>query len=281
MKIDGWERETSIFAGQMARFIFVFIVVIAQIRLGAQVFRGQVFMKEDAQVFLNHIYVTNLSTHKTVLTNYNGEFSLSVKAGDKVRFTSIISERKDISVSQEMLNNSHNFIELKRAYIEIPEVVIRFKPTGNLHADVAKLKAAEKTLEVRKVIGLPEPKLSGEQTSDPLAFAGGGLSLNLNAIYDLISGEQKKKERLHEYEKMTRNISAVRKYFGDEYFTRLKIPVNMIDNFLQFIYSSDNIAHYIESKNLESIAIYIEKYQPIYLKRLQNSKIMSLENSKG
>ena len=67
-------------------------------------------------------------------------------------------------------------------------------------------------------------------------------------------------------------------YFGAEYFQKLRIPNNLIDNFLEFVYTSDNISHYFDAGNLEGTRTSIEKYLPIYLKRLESSKKMSIQD---
>lgn len=262
------------FCTTMKRLFFcLFLLLLSQIN--AQIFRGQIYMKDDSSIFLNHIYVTNLNTHKTVLSNYIGEFTIQAKPGDVIRFTSIISDRRDIRMTEAILNSPTNFIELKQAYYEIQEVVIRFKPTGHLKTDVLSMKSAEKKLEIAKVVGLPEPKGDGYSPENPPAsLTGGGLTFSIDTIYDIITGEQKKKRRLQEYEKMNNNITMLKNYFGNDYFEKIKIPQNLIDNFLQFVYTSDNIAPYIEVGNFEGTQPYIEKYLPIYLKRLYNSHVM-------
>ena len=77
---------------------------------------------------------------------------------------------------------------------------------------------------------------------------------------------------------MSRSIKALQDYFGDDYFIRLKIPKELIPNFLQFVYSSDNITTFLDANNFEATKIYIEKYLPIYLRRLQNSHIMQVRD---
>lgn len=231
-------------------------------------------MKEDAALYLNQIYVTNLNEQKTVLSNYNGEFNINVKVGDIVRFTSIITERKDIKITEDLLSKNLNIIELKPGYHDIKEVVIAWKPSGNFRKDVLSLKPDDKKMAVSKMIGLPQPKGDGLPPVLPVAsFQGGGLSFNIESIYDILSGERKKKERLYEYERMNNSVSKIRGYFGDDYFIKLKIPKNMINNFLQFVYSSDNIIALIDAKNIEQTTHYIEKYLPIYQKRLRNSNL--------
>ena len=255
----------------------LFLLLIFILKIQAQVFSGQVFMKENSSVYLNQVYVTNLAEQKTVLSNYNGEFRIKAKAGDIIRFTSIISERKDIKLTDDFIKNPVNFIELKPGYHDIQEVVITWKPSGNLRKDVLSLKQNEKKLAIAKTIGLPEPKGDGTPPIQPLAaFHGGGLTFSIESIYDAISGEAKKKQRLYEYEKMMKGIHAMKNYYGENYFTNLNIPKNLIDNFLQFVYASDNLTPFLENNNYEATKLYIEKYLPIYIKRLRSSNLANV-----
>ncbi len=259
------------------RIITFCLLFFATIWTNAQTVQGQIYMKEDSYVFLNQIFVTNIKDHKTILSNYNGEFVIPAKVGDVIRFTSIVTDRKDIIVTPEILANPKFYVELKPSYYEIQEIVIRFKPTGNLRTDVLALKKNEKSLEIAKMVGLPQPKGDGTSPTAPAAaLAGGGLTFSIDTIYDIISGDQKKKKRLYDYEKMSRNLNTMKNYFGEEYFTKLKIPKNLIDNFLQFVYSSDHISTFIEVGNIEATKPSIEKYVPIYLKRLRNSNLMEV-----
>ncbi|ROI13689.1 hypothetical protein [Epilithonimonas hominis] len=259
--------------------IFTIVLLLCLAKLQAQVLNGEIYIRDKSSLYLNQVYVTNINEHKSVLANYNGEFRIAAKEGDVIRFTSIATERKDITVTSQMLNLSKNFIELQIAYYEIQEVIISsFRPTGNLRKDVSMLKSSEKAFELRKMIGLPEPTGDGSLPELPVMSFNQGLSFSIDSIFDLISGEKKKKERYQQYEKMSRSIQALQDYFGDDYFIRLKIPKELIPNFLQFVYSSDNITTFLDANNFEAAKIYIEKYLPIYLRRLQNSHIMQVRD---
>ena len=76
-------------------------------------------MRDKSNFYLNQIYVTNLNEQKTYLTNYNGEFRIPAKVGDVIRFTSIVSERKDITLTKNILENTNNLIELELSLIHI------------------------------------------------------------------------------------------------------------------------------------------------------------------
>lgn len=248
----------------------------------AQTFSGSLFMRDHSSLYLNQIYVTNLNEQKTYLSNYNGEFKIPAKVGDVIRFTSIVSERKDITVTPELLASQVNLIELEVAYKVIEEVVLsRFKPTGNLKKDVRALDSKKSPLAIATIIGLPQPKGDGNPPTLPVAsLANGGFSISVESLYDVLSGERKKKQRLYEYEKMQLSITNIKNYFGEEYFTRIKIPKELIDNFLQFVYTSDYLNSIVETKNYEIIKISIEKYLPIYQKRLRTSNLQLILSNK-
>jgi hypothetical protein len=257
--------------------LFTLLLLVFLSKINAQLYSGEVFLKDNSVLYLNQVYVTNLTTQKTVLSDYNGDFNLPADASDIVRFTSIVTDRKDIKLTPQMMAQK-NLVELKIAYHDIQEIVInRFKPTGNLRYDVNALRKEDKGLAIKKVIGLPEPK--GDGTSPQLPVAGlrdGGLTFSLESIYDILSGERKKKQRYIAYERMNSSVTQIKNYLGKDYFVKFKIPENLIDNFIQFVYTSENIEPYVMSGNFEAIKIPIEKYLPIYQRRLRNSHLQEV-----
>ncbi len=259
-------------------FLLAMLLLIISIR--AQFFTGEILIRDNSVYYLNQIYVTNISSHNTIYSDYFGAFKIPAKVGDVIRFTSIITDRKDVTVTQEFLDNKNNFVELKVAYYDIQEVVInKFRPTGNLRKDVSALKTGEKALALHQMIGVPGPKPNGTATLAPvLDLSGGGLAFNIESIYDIFSGERKKKERALQYEKMNTAVNAIKAYYGVPYFTALKIPENLIDNFLQFVYTSENLYPFIQAGQIDATAVYIEKYLPIYERRLRNSHL--IDNAK-
>ena len=259
------------------RKLFLLLTFFILIKVEAQFFSGEILIRDKSIYYLNQVYVTNITAQKTVYTDYFGTFKIPAKPGDVIRFTSIVTDRKDVAVTADQLETGRNIVELKIAYYDIQEVVIsKFKPTGNLRKDVTSLKTGEKALALQKVIGLPVPKGDGTSPQLPVAgFSGGGLTFNLESIFDILSGERKKQERAQQYEKMNLAVSNIKNYYGEAYFANLKIPVNLIDNFLQFVYSSDNISTYVQANNYEAVGIYIDKYLPIYQRRLKNSNLMN------
>lgn len=253
--------------------LLFFMMLVVQ----AQSFNGAVFIRDNSLLYLNQVYVTNLTTHKTVLADYQGEFSIPAKSGDIIRFTSIVTERHDVKLSERNIESKRTMVELKVAYHEIREVVIkRFKPTGNFKLDVLSI-PPDKRIALANKIGLPTPKGDGKSPIAPvLNFKNGGAGFSVQSIYDIISGDRKKQERLYAYEGMMNGVKEIRQYFGDEYFIKHKIPENLIDNFLQFVYTSDDLRPVLLNRNFAIIEMSIEKYIPVYEKRLRNSNLQSV-----
>lgn len=247
----------------------------------AQTFNGTLMIRDTGELYLNQMYVTNIRTDQTVLADYQGDFSIPAKIGDVIRFTSIVTERRDIVVTPDMLARKRSIIQLDVAYQEIQGVTIfRFRPTGNLKVDVLSL-PPDKNLILQQKIGLPVPKYNLAGTNAPLAnFKNGGLGLDFQGIFDILSGDRKRQERLNVYETMMKDVSDMRKYFGDDYFLNRKIPENLIDNFLQFVYTSDNLRPALMNRNYVIAQLAIEKYLPIYLRRVRNSNLENIVKQK-
>ncbi|MRM83937.1 hypothetical protein [Riemerella anatipestifer] len=261
----------------------LFLLLLMSVCVKSQFFVGEVLVEDRSEVYLMPIYVTNLETRKTVLCDYKGAFKIAASKGDVVRFTSITTDRTDITITEKHLAIYNNIVELKMAYNVIPEVKLsKFKPSGILKNDVIALDDKKSPLALKQIIGLPESKGDGTPPeAPPIAFVGGGLGggvvISVDAIYDVISGDRKRKRRLYAYEKMMKTTAAIRNYYGDDYFVSMKIPKHMIDDFLQFVYSSEeSVFALVQNNKYEGVKVYFEKYLPIFQKRMKNTTIMEV-----
>lgn len=247
----------------------------------SQIFRGSILLNDNDRVFLNQILITNITKGQTVRADFLGDFQIPAQAGDVVRFSSLYTERKDVKITEKSLSLPQN-IYLQMSARELETVIISgVKLTGNLKRDALSLKTSQKARQIKNAVGLPEPKYRNPmQQESVFAAGGGGLGLNLNALYDIISGERKKKIRLLKYQEMQQKVKSVHDFFGDEYFTSKKIPAYKIDEFLQFVYTSQGGILYISPDKINESSVYIERYLPIYLQRLRNSKFTTETDGK-
>lgn len=80
-------------------FLLATLFIIAEVQ--AQFFSGEIIIRDNSVYYLNQVYVTNLTSQSTVYTDYFGAFNIPAKPGDIIRFTSIVTDRKDITVTTE------------------------------------------------------------------------------------------------------------------------------------------------------------------------------------
>lgn len=255
-----------------SKWLSVILLFAGSIAL-AQQYRGTIRLDDPDKIFLNQIHITNLRTGKSVRADFEGRFSLEAQSGDRVVFTSLYTDRKEQLLRASDFS-SEQIIRLSISYFEMKEVVISgFTPTGILQRDVLRLKTGSKKQDLIDKIGLPQaPQRNAVTEEQFLSMNPDGIGLNIISILDALTGERKNKIRAKKYEFMLSQVKKVHSYFGDAYFIEKKIPANRIDDFLQFIYYSEGGKLYDDEFSLNIASIYIDKYLPVYQKRLKNLK---------
>ncbi|RXM49810.1 MULTISPECIES: hypothetical protein [unclassified Chryseobacterium] len=122
--------------------LLLFLSLIFSIHFNAQ---SYIFGKvvSDGGAEIQDVTVVNIRTDEMVLSNRDGHFMVSGKIGDELRFIKAGYDRVVKKVSQENVQQPMN-ISLVRSTIQIPEVQIAFKPTGNLAKDSKRLSEPQK-----------------------------------------------------------------------------------------------------------------------------------------
>ncbi len=222
---------------------------------------------------LQKVMVVNINTEKKVYSNQNGNFSIEANINDELRFIKENYERGSKVIQNKDFLTPIS-IQLVRVPIEIEEVNVAPKPTGDLVKDANRVKIDHSKEILQKEIGLPQPKgIQREKvpvlTKDillPLLTA----RLNIDAIYKVVSGKARKMKSLYKYEDMQRNINWITEHNGDEYFIEREIPKEKIREFLEFsILLKPQIAQHIKLNNLSAVNFELENTTSLYLGRLK------------
>lgn len=250
---------------------FLIFIFISTISYAQYVISGNVLSESDFA--LQNVMVVNIKTGNKIFTNNEGSFNIEANTNDELRFIKEKYERgsKVIENSDFLIPLS---IQLVRVPIEIVEVKVAMKPTGNLGKDASRIKVDHSKEVLQKEIGLPQPKgIQREKvpvlTKDillPLLTA----RLNIDAIYKVVSGKARKMKSFYKYEDMQRNINWITEHNGDEYFIEREIPKEKIREFLEFsILLEPHIAQNIKFNNLSAVNFELENTTSIYLERLK------------
>jgi len=220
------------------------------------------------------VLVVNINTDQKTYTDLNGDFSISANAHDELRFIKSKFERTFYKIEPSSFYKKIYIIMLKTP-VEIKEVEILPKLSGDLKKDSKNLTRNNKVEELQNEIGVPRtPEKPREKPAEvkkdilqPLITG----RLNINAIYDVVSGKSKRQKRLYQYDDLQENVTWVRKNIEDDYFINLGIPTEKISNFIEFCFAVNPKAlKYAEAKNISGFLVEIEEPSMKYLERTKN-----------
>ena len=217
--------------------------------------------------------VFNLQTEQKSYTDLKGSFSIDANPNQELRFIRVGFERFSKIISSQDFNYTFR-ISLYRIPGEIEEVQVPVRLTGDLNIDSRNLTRFDKVAQLRAEIGVPAPP---EKPREKVADAKDDIlkpllrippMVNVQAVYDVISGRAKKKKRLYRYEDLQENIAWIREKVGDEYFLKMGIKSTKISEFLQFsIGVKPDLNKYVKAKNVSKVLLLLEETFPLYLKR--------------
>ncbi|PWN58171.1 hypothetical protein [Chryseobacterium viscerum] len=233
-----------------------------------QIISGKITNEDD--FLLPQVLVINITQNQQVYSNFSGQFSIEGKAGDKIRFVKEKYERLNITVVLDgNINNQH--IRMTKIPQAIEEVKI-FKLSGDLRKDSKMLTKGDKAKEVRDAVGLPQPvgKLRPKpaEVKQVVIMAVTG-TLDIQALYDLISGDARRMKRWYKYDDLQDDILWIRDRVDDQDFIRIGIPKERISEFIEFSFTNNSqVRYFVKQKNLESALARMEESISVFVERL-------------
>lgn len=223
---------------------------------------------------LSAVIVINMSTDKKVYSNSQGMFSIEANPNDELRFV-----KEDFNrISRRVLTNGINsqlLITLYQIPKDVGEVKIVKRLSGDLQQDSRIVAKVNKGEQVKQAVGLPEPV--GKMREKPAEVKSVLLpillgNLNVQGVYDLISGKARKQKRQYRYDDLQEHIAWVRDRVDNDYFVKAGIPVNKISEFIEFSFAvKPQVRTYVKAKNLSGVLLRMEETMPLFIERLKNN----------
>lgn len=252
---------------------FLFLTILCtHLILAQQTITGRIVDDEGAS--LSAVTIVNMCTDKKVYSNSLGMFSIEANPNDELRFVKEDFRR----VSRRVLTDGAN-AELLITLFQIPkdigEVKIVKKLSGDLEQDSRIVAKADKGEQVKQAVGLPEP--IGKMREKPAEVKSVLLpillgSLNVQGVYDLVSGKARKQKRQYRYDDLQEHIAWVRSRVEDDYFIKAGIPANKISEFIEFSFvAKPQVRTYVKARNLSGALLRMEEVIPLFTERLKNS----------
>lgn len=258
----------------MKKTLLLFLLIFVNHFQAQEYIFGNITSEQNIE--LSGVLVVNLNTDQITYSDKSGNFMISAKSNDNLRFVRQKFDRVAYTIKP---NDFKNFLKITliKSAVEIQEVEIKTKLTGDLRKDSNALTKRNRKQELQDEIGLPtapeKPREKpAEITKDILLPVLTG-NLNLQAIYDVASGKAKKQKRLYNYEDLQENIGWVRKKIEDDYFINLGIPKDEINSFIGYAFAQNtHTLKYVKAENINGFLIQIENLINPYLDRLKTKK---------
>lgn len=123
----------------------IFLIIFISVHAQKQYIIGNISNEfgdhlPDSQIF-------NVRTEELVTSDKNGNYIISAKNFDELRFIRPGYERFSVKISEDEFKNPLN-IKLIKLVVDLEEVKIAFHPTGDLKKDMSYFRTSEKSIEL-------------------------------------------------------------------------------------------------------------------------------------
>lgn len=246
--------------------IFLFVNVFSQQQITGRI-------TDEDGISLPTVMVMNISANTKTYTLNDGTFSIDALPEDELRFIRPGFERSSIKASYGI--DKYLNIKLTRVAEEIEEVEVA-KITGDITKDSRAVAKVDKGKIVEDAVGLPQPV--GKMRERPAEVKEVLLpiilgQLNVQGLYDLVSGDARRMKRQYKYDDLQEDISWIRSRVEDEYFTKEGIPQERISEFIEFSFvNKPQVRTFVRAKNLTGALSRMEEAFPIFAERIKASK---------
>lgn len=225
---------------------------------------------DDSDDTAEGVYVTNLRTNHTTISNFTGTFLIQAKVNDTLKIQSDWYENRLIILRPNLFNKQTIVVHLAVQTIQLNTTYIGQKLTGILEKDVKNGKKADVVTKLYKSLGVnPDIKPIKDTSSLKAGFLSGDITLtrlDIGRIYDVFSGKAKQRKALLDYEDKYDKITKIKNYFGEDYFTNdLKIPKFKIRDFIENALTNTESKIELNDVNYFKLLQLFNSYSKIYL----------------
>ncbi|MDC6361228.1 MULTISPECIES: carboxypeptidase-like regulatory domain-containing protein [Flavobacteriaceae] len=220
------------------------------------------------------VVVQNISTEQAVITDIDGNFSITVRRNDTLVFSAVQYQRKVLPITEVLYNTSFVMVPMEEFVNELREVVVRpYDLSGDLNQDLGKL-TLEKDVSA-EALGLPNAKRKiPTQSERMLQQATAGkfnigmiLSPPLDPIINAITGRTKMLKNRVKVDATYAKTQKVQDFYVDSLFVAtLKIPQEKIDDFMYFCEVDEVFQQTVDSQDKLKIWDFMIQKSRIYRK---------------
>lgn len=261
------------------RWIFVVLVWISFQFTDAQSIEISGMVKSKTNI--ENIHVINKSAQVFTVTDIRGEFIITAKLNDTLKFSSIQHKLKEVIVSEDIIAAKTLFVFLEEQVNELDEVVVGKVLTGDLLSDINNVEG-EAPINFYDV-GIPgytgkpatqsERRLSEAGEFRPKMLLGaltGGIPLN--PILNGISGRTKMLKKRVEIEERETLMQSIKARLSEDFFASNPLEADLKLDFFYFCADDDNFIKHCKNQTDFKVLIFLRMKYKQYLDNINSNK---------
>ncbi len=255
---------------QLKPFITFIILLFATFTIAQEKWVQGNIIIDNSDDEAEGIYITNLRTKHTTISNFAGAFFIQAKVNDTLKFQSDWYENRQIILRPSLYNKQTIVVHLAPEIIHLNTAYIGPKLTGILERDVKNGKKIDVVTKLYKDLGVnPDLKPIKDTSSLKAGLFNGDISLtrlDVGRVFDVLSGKAKQRKALIDYETKYDKITKIKNYFGEDYFKNdLKIPSFKIRDFIDNALNNTGNNMQLNDVNYFKLLQIFNSYSKIYL----------------
>lgn len=223
----------------------------------------------DEPLNLNTIVIENITSLAKTKANDLGVFSIKVREGDVLQFSSDYTTQRNIKITSSILSKGYLNVHLDLEVIELAEANLNplkknFK--DNIHtSDTSKD-------QLYKSLGL-DPNLQYMKIDPTYTSQVSGGYGPISSLIGIINGSTKKAKRTYAAMKRLNEKDKIKSYFEESFFTDyLKIPAHKISEYISYCYTNYELKKFVDNGRYTEIEEILKENVSNYL-ALLNKKI--------
>lgn len=254
---------------RMGRFGLVFFVLFASAALGQESTPTKLSGRVSDEVTnLEGLYVINLKTEQTVITDKSGYFSIAAIVGDTLLFSAAQYKGIRIVLTVADFEQKTFTVQMRPIMNQLNEVVIR--RYDNINAVSLGIIPSDQRSYTEA-----ERKLKTATALDATATVGGmaGGSVSADPLLNLFSGRTAMLKKELKVEKKQFYLKLLDNMFDEEhYVNKLNIPLDYVKGFEYYAVENEQFTKNLSSRNLISTEFLLAELATKY------NEIIACEN---
>jgi hypothetical protein len=242
-------------------FLLISSVVGAQ-SLFSKKLKGRVYSDSGDVAATN---ILNSTANRGTITDDEGFFSITANANDTLIFSAVQFKKKEIVVTQDIINQGFLNVLLEDALNELDEVVVTpYSLTGDITKDIDLIQT--EVVVTASTLGLPNAYVKPISKAERELYAATANPLmSFDPLINAITGRTKMLKKRVARNKLYSRTERVKAFYEDSLFrVELKIPEEKIDDLLYFCEVDTVFQKAVDSHDRLKIWEFIRKKSIVY-----------------